>query len=190
MIRKFGWALVVLVMAGLGIMLGTGLAQVRATSSDLDRAWSEIGELRGAVTQANDRLETQGAPPVAVPDVVTEDPAGWLQGEQGIPGRPGADSFVPGPIGVTGLTGLIGATGATGADGLSVNGDTGDTGATGDTGTKGDTGEPGADAPPPVSLVSVVCAEDGSWVITLTDGATSTTPGPCHVIPAAETPVP
>ena len=42
-------------------------------------------------------------------------------------------------------------------------------------GPKGDKGDPGR------GIASLDCAPDGTWIVTYTDGTSSTTPGPCRV---------
>jgi len=95
MIRRLWTAFVILVMAGLGVALGVGLAQVNDTSRDLDRTQAEVTQLRSVVTQANNRLEEQGAPTVVVPDPVTADPPGLFEGKEGKEGRAGTDAPAP-----------------------------------------------------------------------------------------------
>jgi hypothetical protein len=122
------------------------------------------------------------------------------QGVQGIQGPPGIRG-PRGPIGITGQSPVcllepskcVGPKGAAGSDGedgtQGPQGDTGATGAQGDQGVPGVDGKdgtdgaPGADGKDGRGITSVTCQEDGTWLITYTDSTTSTTDGPCRVIP-------
>lgn len=107
------------------------------------------------------------------------------RGPQGEPGPKGD----PGPQGATGATGAAGTAGARGEAGSA--GAKGDAGAAGAPGPQGEPGPQGPAGPPgdigPVGpagpagrgVQSIACQEDTSWLITYTDGATSTTNGPC-----------
>ena len=77
--------------------------------------------------------------------------------------------------GETGPAGPAGPAGAKGDPGESV------------TGPKGDTGERGADGR---GITSITCEADGSWLVTYTDGTTSTTSGPCRIATSEPTPTP
>jgi hypothetical protein len=124
-------------------------------------------------------------------------------GPQGIQGPPGIQG-PRGPIGITGQSpacflepskcvGPKGAAGSDGEDGTQgPQGDTGATGATGDQGVPGVDGVDGKDGVDGAAGVdgkdgrgvkSVTCKDDGTWLITYTDDTTSTTDGPCRVVP-------
>lgn len=102
---------------------------------------------------------------------------------QGPPGSDGDDSNVPGPPGPQGEPGPAGRPGAD----STVPGPPGPAGAAGAPGIPGPQGEPG---PAGRGIQSAHCGDDGRWIITYTDGATSdggvcrTEPGtPIGVIP-------
>lgn len=113
-------------------------------------------------------------------------------GEVGPPGPPGAF----GPEGERGRAGADGATGATGARGEAgqdgargpqgergaqgERGPAGPAGPAGDDGARGPTGPAGEPGAPGLGIQAVTCGGDGQWVITYTDGTTSTTSGPCR----------
>lgn len=101
-------------------------------------------------------------------------PAGdpGAEGPAGAPGSPGAD----GTPGIPGTEGPPGAPGETGPQG--ATGPAGPSGPAGDTGATGEPGAPGSDGR---GVVVLECQADASWLITYTDGTTSTTPGPCRV---------
>lgn len=115
-------------------------------------------------------------------------------GEEGEPGEPGLTG-PPGPPGERGA----GIPGVPGVDG--IGGSTGPAGPAGERGPAGEPGSPGKDgAPGPTGpagpagkdgsdgrgIASLTCQESGTWLISYTDGTTSSTPGPC----AAITPTP
>jgi hypothetical protein len=191
MLRRIWWAVVALLMAGIGVGLAVGLAQVHANATDLAGAWTEIGQLRDGLDVANKRLKAADEKPVAVPDVVTEKPAGAPEVVRGIDGTNGTNGK-DGAIGATGKTGMtgfgitggLGATGALGPIGATgLAGIAGADGLAGAAGADGAPGAPGADGAPGRGLTSVVCQDDGSWLITYTDDTTSTSPGPCRITP-------
>lgn len=103
--------------------------------------------------------------------------------------------------------------GQPGKDGVSVRGEKGDKGDSGDPGRPpsadevlaavsafcgqatapckgpaGDAGAPGTQGAGGRGITSVVCQDDGTWLVTYTDQTTSTTPGPCRftLIPTPE----
>lgn len=171
--------------------------------------------VRGGVEPAApDPSEVESQPgPAGTPG--SQGPPG-PRGPQGDPGEPGADSTSPGPPGPPGLdgrsiTGPTGSTGATGPPGQpgsngqdsTVAGPPGAPGANGaDSTTPGPQGPPGNDGAPGApgaagpagndgrGIASLTCQDDGSWLITYTDGATSTTSGPCRVVAVVPDPEP
>jgi len=50
-------------------------------------------------------------------------------------------------------------------------------------GKDGTDGQPGADGKDGRGVKSVTCQDDGTWLVTYTDDTTSTTDGPCRVVP-------
>jgi hypothetical protein len=107
---------------------------------------------------------------------------------------------LPGPAGKTGPAGATGPSGPAGATG--PKGEKGDPGPTGPAGAEGAPGDPGAQGPQgdpgpagpsgatgpqgPAGvdgrgITAVTCQDDGSWLITYTDGTTSAASGPCKV---------
>lgn len=110
-----------------------------------------------------------------------------------------------GSNGQDGKAGLNGANGKDGVDGKSIKGDKGDKGDPGEPGPPptneqvlaavsafcatnnncmgppGQNGMTGANGLPGVSVTNVACQEDGTWLISYSDGGSSTTPGPCRV---------
>ncbi|MDQ1053165.1 hypothetical protein QE394_001093 [Arthrobacter sp. SORGH_AS 212] len=116
------------------------------------------------------------------------------RGEQGFPGAagPAGPTGPKGDPGVQGVAGLLGLAGSAGSNGLNGSpGTTGPAGPPGATGHAGPAGANGADStvPGPAGpqgptgpqgpegesgrgIQSAVCAGDGRWVITYTDGAT------------------
>jgi hypothetical protein len=86
---------------------------------------------------------------------------------------PQGEKVEPGPIGPAGADGADGAPGDPGPQG--PPGDPGPAGATGPAGPQGPAGADGR------GITSVTCQDDGSWLISYTDGTTSTTQGPCKI---------
>jgi Collagen triple helix repeat (20 copies) len=123
-----------------------------------------------------------------VPVQGAQGPAGddGKNGRDGLPGLPG----VNGPTGTTGPTGELGGNGQNGAAGPA--GADGSAGANGVDGTPGPAGANGTDGR---GITSIECVDSAAtvpptpvtsdWVITYTDGTTSTTPGPCRLTPVA-----
>ncbi len=96
------------------------------------------------------------------------------QGAPGLPGRDGlngAPSTVPGPQGPAGTASTV----------------PGPQGPQGEPGTAGAPGTPGANGR---GVNTIECQADGSWLITYTDGSTSTTSGPCRIPDPTPTPTP
>jgi len=125
---------------------------------------------------------------VALPD---SPPAQAIVGPQGPPGPAGVDSVVPGPIGLTGLASLIpGPIGETGPQGDAslipgpAGADSTVPGPAGaDSTVPGPAGPAGADGRGITSVACVDSTTSSDWVVTFTDGATSTAAGPCRTIP-------
>lgn len=107
-------------------------------------------------------------------------------GEPGLDGSPGA----PGVDGQRGQDGNAGADGAAGPQGPPGEpgpaGPEGQPGSPGADGATGPVGPPGATGEPGRSVTSLSCQPDGSWLVTYTDGGSSTTPGPCRLFPGTE----
>jgi len=154
----------------------------------------EVQEACGTdVTLASDYAICRRADAVAA---VPVDPATVAAGERGsdgvdgrngldgLPGLPGADGLA----GTNGIDGLAGLDGTGGADGIS--GIDGLPGLNGANGAAGADGSAGLDGAPGRGLTSVVCTDSGDWLVTYSDATTSTTPGPCRIIPTPETTVP
>lgn len=118
------------------------------------------------------------------------------QGPQGPPGEDGTDGVdgTTGDNGENGLRGPSGADGNNGSDGTDgVNGADGAPGAQGPPGPVGPQGPPGTNGADGTNgedgldgrgVLSIECVEidirNSEWVITFTDGAVATTPGPCR----------
>jgi hypothetical protein len=104
-----------------------------------------------------------------------------LPGPAGKPGAAGPSGPV-GPVGATGPKGDKGDPGQVGDSG--PDGPPGDPGPQGDPGPAGATGPTGLQGPAGADgrgITSVTCQDDGTWLITYTDGTTSTADGPCKV---------
>lgn len=116
-------------------------------------------------------------------------------GPAGPAGRPGVDGEPgePGPPGGPGPAGPAGEPGAPGMDG--TPGERGPAGPQGERGPQGEPGPAGKDGPPGAAgpegppgpagkdgrgITAVACTDDGTWVVTYTDGTTQNAGGPCH----------
>ena len=128
---------------------------------------------------------------------VASQPATVMPGEPGPPGRDGGDG-ADGPQGPRGPQGepgeqgppgpastIPGPQGRTGAD-STVPGPPGPQGPPGPAGANGADGAPGEPGTPGRGITAVDCGSDGAWVITYSDGTTSTTGGPCRVLTIPE----
>ena len=105
-------------------------------------------------------------------------------GPRGEPGEagPGGPAGPPGPPGPQGEPGVAGGRGPAGEPG--PPGPPGPAGADSTVpGPPGPAGPPGADGNDGRGITSVICADDGTWRITYTDGTTSQTAGPCKLPP-------
>jgi hypothetical protein len=115
-------------------------------------------------------------------------PAG-PQGPPGATGKPGpppgcallstAGVGVAGPQGPQGPQGPAGPAGPQGVQGK--DGATGPAGPAGPEGQQGLQGELGAQGARGVGISSSRCQEDGTWLITYSDGTQETSPGPCRI---------
>jgi hypothetical protein len=168
---------------------------VRSLGNELEQTRSDNAALADQVRSLGGQPVAEGKPG-ARGDQGSIGPRG-IQGPEGPPGVRGK----PGPIGITGQSPrcllepskCVGPKGASGSDGKAgadgSQGDTGATGAQGDQGVPGVAGADGADGKPGVDgkdgrgIAKAECQQDGTWLITYTDGATSTTDGPCRVGP-------
>lgn len=171
--------------------------------------WNVLEQTRSDNAALAKQVRSLGGQPVAEGKAGARGDQGpqGIPGPQGIQGPPGIQG-PRGPIGITGQSpacllepsrcvgpkGATGSAGKNGADGTEgPKGDTGATGAKGDQGVPGVDGKNGVDGAPGApgkdgvdgkdgrGVQSVTCQTDGSWLITYTDGATSTTDGPCRV---------
>lgn len=140
----------------------------------------EITDLTKSLSEANKRLGEAGLPQVPVVVQQTE------TGPKGDPGENATDAQVAsavadycavhgGCIGAAGQTGAAGNDGVAGKDG--TNGVDGSPGIPGAVGPQGPAGVDGR------GISSVSCQPDGSWLVTYSDGTTSTTDGPCRLLP-------
>lgn len=144
-------------------------------------------------------------------DAVADQPNVPVQGAKGDTGDTGSPGRTPtaGEIAASvatyctlgnncvGSTGATGAKGDPGAPGESIKGDPGDPstvpGQPGVNGANGSNGLDGTPGTPGRGITGIECVDSAvtvpptpvtsDWVITYTDGTTSTTPGPCRVIP-------
>jgi len=208
--QLFRWIFVALCIATLGIAIAFVLAQQARidTAEQLadyrksvivdqktayDALLAEYTQVTDDCTDAADCVTT-ATPPSLIPDS-TE----IVEGTPGSPGAAGAtgadgargEKGDRGDIGVPGQTGPPGAAGADGTDG--ADGSTGSSGEPGPGGPAGADGAPGAPGAPGADgrgLAAIECQADGSWLITYTDGTTSTTSGPCRIPDPIITPTP
>jgi hypothetical protein len=154
-----------------------------------------------AADEANRRLAAAGKPTVPVPSQPPVTPSTPPEGAQGPPGPQGPPGIQgpPGPIGLTGQSPLclllptkcVGPKGDTGPQGeQGAQGPKGDPGATGETGPEGPTGPQGevgpqgpagADGKDGRGIADTDCQDDGTWLITYTDGTKDTSRGPCRI---------
>lgn len=170
--------------------------------------WSQLEQTKQDNAALANQVRSLGGQPVAEGKPGDEGPPGpqgppgsqGSPGPQGPPGAPGKQ----GPIGVTGQSPrcllepsrCVGPKGASGADGKDGSvgkiGPQGPAGKDGTDGVDGKDGAPGKDGTNGVNgadgkdgrgVKSVTCQADGTWLITYTDDTTSTTDGPCRVVP-------
>lgn len=185
--------------------LGDLASQVQAacTANPAD-ARKVFGDVCGKAKEIDERPVGEKGDPGAKGDPGIQGPRG-LQGAQGPPGiqgptgpqgPPGAPGRA-GPIGVTGQspqcllepTRCVGPQGAAGERGEpGPQGSQGDPGATGETGPQGtagpqgDPGTTGATGAAGRGIKDTDCQDDGTWLITYTDGTTDTARGPCRIV--------
>jgi hypothetical protein len=180
-------ALIILVVIGGGttviILQSLALSQFQASGVTKDGV---ISSQQNDITKLRNQVYELGHKPVvAQPSPVPSTPESGVKGDKGDTGEQG-----PGPSSgqvadavqdyCAAHGGCIGAPGQTGAAGAPGEDSTvpGPQGPQGDPGPAGLQGAPGADGR---GVTSVTCQDDGSWLITYTDGTTSTTQGPCKV---------
>lgn len=170
---------------------------------------NELEQSRSDNAALANQVRSLGGHPVAEGKPGDQGPPGpqGERGEQGPPGIQGPPGMQGprGPIGVAGQSprcllepskcvGPKGAAGTDGSDGkdgsqgpAGPKGDTGATGPEGPQGPAGPQGDPGAAGPagpqgdPGRGIKSVVCQDNGAWLITYTDDTTSTPEGTCRV---------
>ncbi|HEY9415887.1 MAG TPA: hypothetical protein VIQ30_14080 [Pseudonocardia sp.] len=165
--------------------LGDELEQERANNAALANQVRSLGGQPVAEGKPGDK----GPPGPPGPQGIQGSP-----GPQGPPGAPGKQ----GPIGLPGQSPrcllepgrCVGPKGAAGSDGKpGTDGAQGSKGEPGAAGEKGDQGPPGVDGKDGTDgadgrgVKSVTCQDDGTWLITYTEGEPSTTDGPCRVAP-------
>ncbi|TAJ46370.1 MAG: collagen-like protein [Herbiconiux sp.] len=163
------------------------LSLIQDQQSAYDSLLAEYTQVTDDCTDAADCVTT-ATPPSLIPDSqeVVEGAPG-LPGSPGLPGAAGArgEKGDQGDMGVPGQSGLPGPAGTNGADGTDgsagTNGEPGPAGPAGPAGADGAPGAPGANGNDGRGLAAVECQPDGTWLITYTDGTTSTTSGPCRV---------
>lgn len=198
------WLYAALLAVGVAMFVWTQIT-VKSLGNELDQTRSDNAALAAQVrslggqpvaegkTGARGDVGPQGPPGPAGPQgpVGPEGPRGPI----GITGQSPACLLEPtrcvGPKGANGAPGAAGEDGKPGAAGKAgpqgPKGDPGPAGAQGDPGPAGPQGPPGAQGPAGVDgkdgrgVQSMTCQDDGSWLITYTDGTTSTTDGPCRV---------
>lgn len=176
---------------------------IKSLGNELEQTRSDNAALADQVRSLGGQPVAEGKPG-ARGDQGPQGPVG-PQGPQGPPGSEGKQ----GPVGVAGQSprcllepsrcvgpkGAAGAAGSDGADGENgtdgkdgINGKDGAAGPPGEPGPAGPPGDPGpagvagADGKDGRGVTSVTCQKDGTWLITYTDSATSTTGGPCRIV--------
>lgn len=184
--------------------LGDLAAQVQAACvANPTDARKVFGNVCGKAKEIDERPTGEKGDPGAKGDPGDQGPRG-LQGAQGIQGPQGPPG-IQGPRGPIGITGqspqclvepsrCVGAAGPKGDTGLQgTQGPQGDTGATGETGPQGpvgpqgNPGATGATGSAGRGITDMDCQDDGTWLISYSDGTTDTARGPCRiVVPPAE----
>ena len=142
----------------------------------------DLEQNEAAVQLLTEQLEGLGQEPVVEPPTNTA-PATTSNGSPSIEVlrsliRFAVESACGGPS-------CVGPVGPPGANGLP--GEAGKNGSPGSNGTDGAPGPAGANGVDGRGVSNVSCDPDGTWVIAYTDGTTSTTPGPCRVVPEQPT---
>lgn len=190
-------ALIVLVVISGGttviILQSLALSQFQASGVTKDGI---ISSQQNDITKLRNQVYALGHKPVvAQPSPVPATPQTGVKGDKGDTGEQGPAPSAgqvagavqdycaahggcigaPGQTGTAGEAGNVGQPGANGADGA-----VGPTGPAGPPGPQGDPGTAGADGR---GVTAVTCQNDGTWLITYTDGTTSTTQGPCKIGP-------
>jgi len=183
-------AVIVLVVIGGGttviILQSLALSQFQASGVTKDGI---ISQQQNDITKLRNQVYALGHKPVvAQPSPVPTTPQAGVKGDKGDTGEQG-----PGPSAAQvsdavqdycaahgGCIGVPGQTGAPGAD-STVPGPPGPAGPQGDPGPAGATGPQGPAGADGRGITAVTCQDDGSWLVTYTDGTTSTASGPCKV---------
>lgn len=203
-VRIISWAIALVILV---IILGGALwlvTTINRLQEAADERQTVIDELTEQYVALYEQAESEGVrPSTETPERVREkspDPIPGPRGERGErgpagrdgrdgadstvpgpPGPPGADSTVPGPPGRPGADSTVpgppGPPGPAGADGAPGK----DSTVPGPPGPAGPPGPSGADGNDGRGITQVVCADDGTWQITYTDGTTSQTAGPCKL---------
>jgi hypothetical protein len=199
---RFWWvATFIVVIITVGVITAGGIYLAIANSDLRVQLAASYDDLQASQNNAEDlyrQLLEEGIRPDAErPDDVVSNaaPPPGAQGDAGPRGLPGIDgqqgptgpAGPKGDMGVPGQTGPAGPAGSAGTDGPA--GPPGPAGADGAPGAPGVPGAPGADGR---GIALAECQTDGAWLITYTDGTTSTTSGPCRIpdpLPT-ETPTP
>lgn len=145
-----------------------------ADRADLRR---HVEDVEAANAVLAEQVRALGDVPVAEVDGSRTPTIIPLQGPRGIPGVTGPR----GPRGLAGAAGPAGEVGPTGAPGeVGAAGSAGPKGDPGPAGKDGANGKDGAAGPAGRGVTSITCPES-DWIVTYTDGTTSTIPGPCRL---------
>jgi hypothetical protein len=159
-------------------------------NSVIQQQQSTINKLREQILKLGETPAASAPSQSEIDKATSPGPAGatGAKGDKGDPGQNATDSQVTdavqdycashgGCIGAPGQTGAAGAPGANGADSTVP----GPQGPQGDPGPIGPPGPAGANGTDGRGITSVTCQDDGTWLITYTDGTTSATQGPCKI---------
>lgn len=185
---------VVTVVAALSVLaiVGGGFAYISSQQQRIDtqveRAAAQsalVAELveenkdlrRNSEGLYNQLLELGEQPQGQDPDTISGTQG--LRGERGPMGRPGLDGL-PGEPGEDGATGERGPQGPGGEQGST--GEQGPRGEAGPVGPAGPQGPQGAAGSHGVGIVGILCADDGTWVFSMSDSSTISVAGPCRVV--------
>lgn len=176
-----------LVVAAMVLSLGMqAVANARAERQVAGVARDAAAQ-RDALADDVDELRSQvqglGQTPVAPPAETTLEEVVEEDGAEALAPAPTATVRVPVP-GPTGPAGAPGPAGADGLPGTADDGVDGRDGADGGPGTDGADGAPGAPGAEGRGVAGVECVGEGAesrWVVTYTDGTTSSSGGPCRV---------
>lgn len=147
------------------------------SAADRRNLHAQIADVEAANVALAEQVRALGDVPVAEVDGSDTPTIVPLQGPRGIPGVTGPR----GPRGLAGAAGAAGETGPTGAPGeAGAAGSAGPKGEPGPAGKDGANGKDGAAGPAGRGVTSITCPES-DWIVTYTDGTTSTIPGPCRL---------